>query len=153
MGLDMYLYRKTFIWTNHKIGKRDLHDLKLPEKYKHVDPAKISGITEQVGYWRKANHIHAWFVKNVQNGEDDCGSYDVSEEQLLQLLADCKRVKENANVAPELLPTQSGFFFGGTDYDEYYMQEIDDTIEIIDWLVTQRESENYLGDIQYHSSW
>ena len=29
---------------------------------------------EEVGYWRKANAIHGWFVRNVQNGKDDCGT-------------------------------------------------------------------------------
>ena len=42
-----------------------------------------------VGYWRKANHIHKWFVDNVQDGEDDCREYDVSIEQLHELRNIC----------------------------------------------------------------
>lgn len=34
----------------------------------------------EIGYWRKANHIHNWFIKNVQNGKDDCSVYEVSRE-------------------------------------------------------------------------
>ena len=37
----------------------------------------------------------------------------------------------NSEVAAKLLPTQSGFFFGGTDYDQWYMQDIERTIEIL----------------------
>lgn len=29
-------------------------------------------IWKEIGYWRKANHIHKWFVDCVQDGEDDC---------------------------------------------------------------------------------
>ncbi len=36
----------------------------------------------EVGYWRKANQIHNWFVKNVQGGVDDCGYYGVTKEKL-----------------------------------------------------------------------
>lgn len=39
-------------------------------------------IIEQVGYWRKANAIHKWFVDNIQDGEDDCGYYEVAPEYL-----------------------------------------------------------------------
>ncbi len=59
------------------------------------------------------------------------------------------KVMQNTELAEELLPTQSGFFFGGTDYDEYYMDDIDNTIEIIENL----QKEEDLGDIYYRSSW
>lgn len=45
--------------------------------------------SEMVGYWRKANHIHKWFVDNVQDGEDDCKEYRVSIEQLHKLRDIC----------------------------------------------------------------
>lgn len=52
-----------------------------------------SGIAEQVGYWRKANHIHNWFVQNVQDGEDDCEYHrEVTKEYLEMLLSICKTV-------------------------------------------------------------
>ena len=40
----------------------------------------------EVGYWRKANAIHRWFVENVQDGNDDQKEYRVSEEQMKRLL-------------------------------------------------------------------
>ena len=49
-------------------------------------------IFETVADWRKANHIHNWFVENVQDGNDDCGTYEVTREQLEDLLDVCKRV-------------------------------------------------------------
>ena len=38
---------------------------------------------------------------------------------------------EDTSVAEELLPTTSGFFFGSTDYDQWYMADIEDTINIL----------------------
>ena len=77
-------------------------------------------IVEEVAYWRKANAIHKWFVDNVQSGKDDCDSYEVSREQLVKLLGDCEQVKAHNELAEELLPTQSGFFFGSIEYDKWY---------------------------------
>ncbi len=42
----------------------------------------------------------------------------------MKLLEVCKQVAADPSKAEELLPTQSGFFFGGTEYDEYYMNSI-----------------------------
>ena len=57
----------------------------------------------------------------------------------------------NNKAQPEaLLPTTSGFFFGSTNYDEMYMSDIRDTIEIIDRALELNESD---WDIYYRSSW
>jgi hypothetical protein len=152
MGLDMYLNKRTYVGAEYEHRevkgevKISVRGEELPIQFK-----RISSITERVGYWRKANQIHNWFVENVQGGKDDCGEYYVSKEQLEQLLTDCKTVKENASIASEVLPTKSGFFFGGTDYDEYYMGNIDDTIAIIEPLLRNNETKD--GDIYYSSSW
>src|SRR3954454_9104166 len=38
------------------------------------------------------------------------------------------RVIADPSVAKELLPTQDGFFFGSTDYDQWYMDDIHETV-------------------------
>ncbi len=189
MGLDMYLTKKIYIGANYEHnnvkGKIDLTKGKDNEPVK-VDLKKVKYIEMEAGYWRKANQIHRWFVSNVQNGVDDCGEYEVSEEQLAELLRLCKYVKEstklidgavtngythkdgvkmpiveegkeiaNPEIAEKLLPTASGFFFGGTDYDEYYMNDIDDTIKIIEDLFAEKApGKEYLDfEIFYRSSW
>ena len=69
--------------------------------------------------------IHKWFVDHVQEGEDDCKQYYVSREQLKELLGTCKLVIENHELAGELLPTQDGFFFGSTEYDDEYFKNVE----------------------------
>jgi len=64
------------------------------KKAQFIDPKRVSYIIEEVAYWRKANQIHAWFVKNCQDGQDDCKDYQVSTEQLTELLSLCDRVLE-----------------------------------------------------------
>ena len=86
MGLDMYLTRRTYVSPDER------KNIKVTGIKKPIDPAKVEYITEEVGYWRKANAIHRWFVENVQEGEDDCKSYTVSREQLQELLATVNKV-------------------------------------------------------------
>lgn len=191
MGLDMYLEkcnRKAWGYKDF-----DIEDIKQnkPKLYEELKPYihqrgselfRWESLFEEVGYWRKANAIHKWFVDNVQNGEDDCGYYEVIKEQLKKLLGICKTVKAstelkdgwvkngerfengmwcpmfeegqtivNSEVAAELLPTQSGFFFGGTDYDQWYMQDIEQTIEILTEVLDTTDFD--VDMIVYCSSW
>jgi hypothetical protein len=112
-------------------------------------------IWSEIGYWRKANHIHKWFVDCVQDGEDDCEKYEVTESNLLDLKAVCEEVlnlkgKDEGKIE-ELLPTQGGFFFGDTTYDEYYFSEVEGTIKIINEVLETTDFEKEL--VVYQSSW
>ena len=108
-------------------------------------------VTAEAAYWRKANAIHAWFVDNVQDGEDDCGHYPVYREQLAELADVCDKVLEDPSQANELLPTQSGFFFGSTEYDEWYRRNLEYTRDRIRALLDNPQLEGW--EFQYHSSW
>jgi hypothetical protein len=109
------------------------------------------------GIGRKANQIHNWFVQNVQGGEDNCQEYEVSYEQLDKLLQDCKAVLKNPKKAEKILPVLSGCFFGSYEYDEYFLNDIRDTVEIITPLLNEAKEyngEKYLPEtIIYQSSW
>ena len=125
-------------------------------RYSYWDTEKEYGfrtIFQQIGYWRKANHIHNWFVENVQNGVDDCGVYEVKKYHLEELLRVCKEVL-NTNklvVGKELLPTKDGFFFGGVDYDAYYYLDVKNTIEIIEKVLETTDFKHEI--VMYHASW
>lgn len=178
----MYLTRKVYVGANYehrgvvakisiKVGKRKLK----------IDPTKVVYVEERVGYWRKANQIHSWFVENVQYGEDDCQPHYVGKGQIEELLSICQkivnstklvpgtvvngqslengkwkdiledgRILEDSMLAEEYLPTQEGFFFGGTNYDEYYWQDLLDTIEICQSVLDNWDEDT---EIYYESSW
>ena len=191
MGLDMYLNRcnrKAWGYKDFDIDDVKENNAKIYEEikpYLHKRGSKYyswESIFEDVGYWRKANAIHKWFVDNVQNGIDDCDYYKVSKEQLEALLSVCEKVKSatqlangwvhngdtfangqwcpnyeegeviiNPDIAQELLPTQGGFFFGSTEYDEYYMADIVETIDILTKVLETTDFDTHM--VAYHSSW
>lgn len=155
MGLDMHLEKRTYVkqWDHQKEQEQfNVTVTKGGEPYDSIKPERTNYVIEEVGYWRKANQIHRWFVKYVQNGEDDCRAYYVSKEDLASLLEACYEAKDNPDEAHEILPTQEGFFFGSTDYDEDYMDQIQHTIDIIEPLLKELESCPE-ADIYYQSSW
>ena len=153
MGLDMYLTRKTYVkqWSHQKPEEQfEITITKGGKPYDGIDVSNVTNIEEEVGYWRKANQIHRWFVENVQNGVDNCGEYSVSKSELETLRNICTEVLNDHSKAEELLPSTSGFFFGNTDYDEWYYNDVERTIEIIDKIIGET---NPNQDIYYSSSW
>jgi hypothetical protein len=141
MGLDMGLVKKTYLTKELKdririIGKPV------------IDIDKALEISESFGYWRKANHIHSWFVNNIQDGYDDCKEYEIDKSDLKKLLDVVNNVINDHSLAEELLPTASGFFFGNTDYDEYYFKSLEYTKDILEKALACEDSDFY-----YHSSW
>ena len=190
MGLDMYLEkcdRRAWGYKDMDIDKMKVNN---PALYEELKPLIVmrgqyhhwESFFTEVGYWRKANAIHKWFVDNVQDGNDDCGSYEVSKEQLEELLDACLTIKnkskmkkgkiqngltlkdgvwcpimeegeyiENPEVAAELLPTQGGFFFGSTEYDQWYMADIDETIDILTNVLETVDFDREM--VVYSASW
>lgn len=161
----------------------DMSLIRVPRR-KNMTHSYIDSFWDEVGYWRKANQIHNWFVENVQDGVDDCDYHnECTEEVLKKLLDTCKTVlesctltngkiyngkeytKENgwrtlyeegqvivdSSVAERLLPTCPGFFFGSYDYDEYYVDDLLKTVEIIDKVLKETDFETEA--IYYVSSW
>lgn len=143
MGLDMYLKGKVYLDYNSTNRAEIAKMIDLPE-------FEANSVEIELGYWRKANHIHKWFVDNVQNGVDNCGEYFVSKTDLEMLLTVCEQVLKNVTNANTLLPTQSGFFFGSVEYDDWYIEDVQDTIEIIKRALSL---DSKLIDFYYRSSW
>ena len=152
MGLDMYLYKKNYIWSGDWIkpeARQEVVVKKNGEVDNSIKAERVKYVVEEVGYWRKANQIHQWFVDNVQDGIDECQSSYVSRERLEELLGICKNIKADNSLAESLLPTQSGFFFGGTEYDEWYFNDIDSTITILEDCLSDENAD----DFEYRASW
>ena len=151
MGLDMYLEKEIYVGGNyeHREVKGTLK-YSVMGKEISIPTSKVFSIVLHAGYWRKANHIHKWFVDTCQDGNDNCQRSYISIEQLKKLQDLCKKVLANHNLASELLPAQSGFFFGSTDYDEWYFSNIESTVKIIDDILSDTP-EKY--EFYYLSSW
>jgi len=61
-------------------------------------------------------------------------------------------IMEDSSAAEELLPTSEGFFFGGTEYDEYYMQDIKNTIRMLEEELAIEYGKDQ-PEYYYRSSW
>lgn len=72
---------------------------------------------KKVGYFRKDNVFLHWVDTQIKEVEN-CVDIPISEEQLHALQNTLSTLtKENC---AENFPTQDGFFYGSTDYDELY---------------------------------
>ena len=187
MGLDMYLEAERTIYAVDEDEKKMNDELRktLEKFFEGIDSIRTGNldyttVVIEVAYWRKANQIHRWFVKNVQGGNDDCGRYWVSREKLEELKKLCEeviakskvidgtvtaglvidsngarpilevgKVIENPEVATELLPRQSGCFFGNIEYNEWYLNDLKRTVEIIDRVLKLPKKWSFY----YRSSW
>lgn len=147
MGLDMYLYAEKFVSNAEYRNEQDKFNtiVSALEAEQFTDGHLITAV--QVAYWRKANAIHAFFVDGE---EDNCEPIYVSHEHLQRLQDLCKQVLDNPALAEELLPTQGGFFFGSTEYDEWYMHSIKETYDKLSTLLKQIPDG---WSFKYQASW
>ena len=173
MGLDMYLYARKYVskfdYTNFKREEGVMPPVK--EEWKTLATLSPKGLMDNsqdfggisisfpVGYWRKANAIHGWFVNEMANGVDECQEIPLDRGYLLVLRDSCKAVLESdkdemADEAAEhnLEPTP-GFFFGGNEIDEWYIDSLKYTIEMIDNILSIVPEGNYDWQFIYQASW
>jgi len=149
----MYLSAENYMWEtlkeNEEISNKINELIGIKESF-----GRVKQIKWDLFYWRKANHIHKWFVDNCQNGEDECHSCDVSFSDLKELLKLCEEVMANKEKASEILPNTTGFFFGGTEYDEYYFSWTEVTIIALKRILKLETMFEEKGmNITYRSSW
>lgn len=161
MGLDMYLY------VNKYVSRMDYANVDgsivaaiRPEFQAMTDLLGTDTLVRQddwtgysvevpVGYWRKANAIHGWIVLNCGDGEDNCQRIYVSRENAQELVDLCKEVIADPDKANELLPPHTGFFFGSYEIDEWYLNDLQQTIDIFEPLLASDEADS----IYYQASW
>jgi len=146
--------------------------------YPNIKPERVSYVIEELMYWRKANQIHGWFCNNTEEIVADV-KYYVTKTDLEVLLETCKSVIEILNTAPkvttqvvggwkdgeqymvdveaydsdvlqEILPPTQGFFFGSDTIDDYYKQDIIDTIKFLEEELPDCEED---AEFEYYASW
>ena len=159
MGLDMYLFLQ-------KYESCCEWDKDVIEKKAHFYPEELKELGEkifennfmsketlyQVAYWRKANMIHKYFIDKCAKGVDDCKKVWVSRDALEDLVKRCREVIASPEKAKDILETSSGFFFGSTKYDAYYMRELEYTVEILEPIIEfLKKNKDYQA--VYRASW
>lgn len=158
MGLDMYIYKTKK--TGHSVKELT----KLDNNPKEDDPAiaeflplytpfesmpDYKSIFKQVAYWRKFNALHQWFVTHVQLGIDNCGLYELDQD----VLRSCHDTLEEAFYKKNhyILPPTQGFFWGSTEIDDYYWNNVEEAIQTISSLIDNTDWAT--ERLFYQSSW
>jgi len=156
MGLDMYLTASNSYFDSEIFGsdkqksyKNLIQAINGEEIIGGENFANYAEVSLSVAYWRKANQIHQWFVTNVQNGEDNCAKYYVSRDKLKELLAICEDVVANGN-PQEKLPIARGVFFGDNHYNEWYWEQLNDTVRQVKRILNSVPES---WDFEYQASW
>lgn len=126
MGLDMFLYKKD---------------------------KKGNMLDNDLYYWRKANQIRNWLVEHIEEFDyiDNCKEFVVPEDTIRQLVRDIEQVLDNHELASEIMPTLSGFFFGDYDYDEWYFEQLQQTYDDLKLIIENFDFEKC--DIVYDECW
>ena len=177
----MYLSKKTYVkkWGHEKPEEAfNVTVQKGGVTYPNIKSERISYITEEIMYWRKANQIHGWFVQNTEELEAD-RKYYVTKVDLEVLLETCKKVLELLATAPktttqvvggwkngeqymvdvevydndilqDILPPTQGFFFGSDTIDEWYKEQIVETIKFLEEELPTCDDD---ADFEYYASW
>lgn len=175
MGLDHWLNREIYLGTQyqHRETKVDSMEVTIKNKKVNIPTENMEKVSYELICWRKANHIHKWFVDNIQNGNDNCEEYSVYYEQILSFLSVLERVEEIKNEIIEehgaigkdislrhrdeldkILPIEQGFFFGSSEYGEWYFNDVSYTIsELKKELVFVAKNGNLEIEYKYNSSW
>ena len=137
----MYLYASYCIYEN-ELSKN------ISQFFPALSGSLVTKVRAQIGYWRKSYMIHAWFVKHVQEGVDNCDEYYVSKEELKELLETVNEVLGDHSKAPTLLKIPQSLF-GTPSYDDGYFEDLEETKQIIEKALLLPED----WDITYQSSW
>ena len=96
------------------------------------DELKQYYYAEEDAYFRKVNCIYRYFQPKL---DDECAF--VTKADIEDIIDRCDKILVGVDLrkdipvsavarAQELLPTQSGFFFGSTDYGKWYFADIKD---------------------------
>lgn len=165
----MYIYKKRYLCN--------VKDIELKIDNKIVDVVNLNNLVFEEVYWRKVNAVHGWFVSNIQDGNDDSKEYYISTNDFIKLVEDCKKdleyfktldydikietnnhtitrsykIYKNVDESELNLNSMEGYFFGNNEYDSGYVEDLEDTIEKIETLLSKEDYDCY--DYYYQSSW
>lgn len=93
-------------------------------------------------YFRKVNFVYAFFSNEMVN--ESC---IVDKTRIGQLKDACEDVlahKGDEDYAQSVLPTQGGFFFGSTNYDDWYWHDVKDCLTKIKRLYKSMGEDDFV---------
>ena len=150
MGLDMYLYKRLYTknWEHTPEESRfQITVIKNGEVLE--DFSNPTYVTTEIAYWRKFNALHGYIVDTYASGEDNCQDIYLEYSDLEDILNMLKEVLESKDSSN--LPPREGFFFGSDEVDEYYWEDVKESIRLFEDILSRKGSED--ADYIYSASW
>lgn len=105
---------KIYLYTNAILDFPDLEE----KLQREIEMSYL----EYDAHFRKVNFLFAYY-ENQGKMVDECFALTDTDD-IDDIISRCERVLKDHKLANTLLPTQSGFFFGSTDYDEWYFKDV-----------------------------
>ena len=136
MGLDMYLYAEKYISNVSESMAEKFPEYRTERKVYQEFNSLIGGslptpeygginIAKCVGYWRKANAIHGWIIREVANNVDECQRIDLDRTDLIRLRDECvNALADRANATPAVDTTKTIKEGEGIDVAKAIMNEM-----------------------------
>lgn len=105
----------------------------------------------EVAYFRKVNFLLPFF-----GYEENCSDIEIAKCEVEDLVASCNNVlalydrhktgelneTELVEMVSEDLPTEGGFFFGSTEYDEWYFKDVEYVLKQFTNVLNETDWEN-----------
>ena len=155
MGLDSYLTRTHRFYNRDDVTDR-IQDAIAQEFGASADFGLGMGalvVQVPVMYLRKDWPVHQWFVKNVQDGKDDCETYLVDADDLRHLHDDLEQALKYPDLGVKL--------FGAPWADSCEPWRLDMRAEVVENLkrelrylkVYNQGGTHNVPYYEYHGSW
>ena len=123
--------------------------LDLPELEESLKKEVEMAYEQYDAYFRKVNFLFAYYQNNGKM-IDDCYAL-TDKDDIDDIISRCERVLKDHKQAEYLLPTQSGFFFGSTDFDKWYFSDVKDCLRQMKKYRKLLEDEETIGYVIF--SW
>lgn len=165
MGLDMYLIKKKkestvpvsameyTEWTNNQLAywrkANQIHKWFVDNVQGGVDDCKYYQVKKE--NIEELRNICNTILEKAIIKKGKVKSGDRLTENGWEPIYEDGEVIINKELCEELLPTVDGFFFGSQEYNNYYLEDIEKTVDILSDVLKTVDFEN--EEVYYTSSW
>lgn len=132
----------------------------------NTDNYELFHVSGAERYYCKANQIQNYFEERFYENGNDCNDdeYDnvvtkIDDLTIDDIIARIDTIELNKETAKEEFPTTEGFFYGSTEYDEFYFEKNNEfKSDLIELQKIRNEINEKLKNTDYHaiitySSW
>ena len=168
MGLDMYLYAHRKVTCPHcgevihgvSEGEEVAYWRKANQIHKwfsdHCAGGELENCEEYLVTKEQLQELlstckKVMAVSKIVQGKVKNGTHLNKETNRWEPIYEDGKTIKDPSIAQEILPTEDGFFFGSTEYDQYYLEDVKSTIEQVEKILEETDFDEY--EILYHAWW